>query len=322
MQIFFLLFTFIVTSSTFACDEVMKSFKLECTTQDNYHNLVDEFNKFSVSVNDLKGFKIPKAIGESSYSIAKTDLLNHTRLVLTQNGQWNTWLTGQNFIKTISPLYIEANDILNLYDVLFPNNNFSINELTFGRLRSSSGLPDPTITFSCADKTLSINLYNLLYQYDLKNSEGYPLLQITNTHYCDSKNYKSATLYFLKNASVPLELNRWILDFNDMLSRYENNNSDNLLAPYDYLADMRRWFLALRPFNIGNEEVVNALIDYATNRLNLPPFPGYNSNLAMFLSVEENREESKKRMQESLSFFQECLYETKIKLISPECSAI
>ncbi len=321
MRNLFFFFTFILTSSSFACDEAMKAFQSECKAQDHYQSLINDFNKYSIFPTDLKGFKIPKAIGNSSYNAKKDDLLNRTASSLLQHQQWAIWNNGQNFIKNLSLISLETSDILKLHKALFSTSVLSDSEADLGKLRASGGLTDPKLTFSCDDQLLNDKLYDILSHYDLKNYEGAPLLRIDNVQACDDRNFSSANVYFLKSSGIPHEINRWVLDFSDMLSLYEKVESTNKIAPFNYLADMRRWFLALRPFNRGNEEVIDTLIDYATKRLHLPPLPSNDYNLAIFLSVSENQEQYTNKINDSLSFFENCLQETKLKTPSPECSA-
>lgn len=107
-----------------------------------------------------------------------------------------------------------------------------------------------------------------------------------------------------------------------MMSRYENLTAPQEFSPYSYLSDMRRWFLAIKPFNLGNEEVVAALLDYAAKRLNLPPLSLGELSAPLYLSVAENREESLEKIQATLNFFEGCLFENKMKAISSECTSL
>lgn len=323
MKNLFFIFSFILSSSSlFACDDSVKPFPEKCNMQDHYQSLVYEFNKLSINLTDLKGFKIPKAIGKTLYNANQNELLNNTASTLSRYHQWFVWNNGQDFIKNLSPVLIESSDILKLHKALFFDSSSTESNEDLGKLRAGGGLTDPKLTFACVDKILNDKLFDLLSQYDLKNTEDLPLLRITNVQSCDDPNFSSGELYFSKSEGVSLEFNRWTLNFNNMLASYENMNSKNEISSLDYLAGMKRWFLALRPFNRGNEEVVSALIDYATRRLHLSPFPSNDSNLAIFLSVSENQDQSAASMNNSLSFFDTCLSEIKLNNASPECSVL
>lgn len=270
-------------------------------------------------MSELKGFKIPKAIGKRSYYSAKNDLLNHSETTLPKIRDWQVWNNGQKFINDLNPIYLEYTDITKLHKNLFAGKSFFNTNLELGKLRTSNGETNPKLTLSCSDQILDDKNFKLLADFDLKSAEGYPLLTLKNIAGCDDKNFNSADLYFYKGASVKTELVRWLTDVNDMISRYENGTAPGDFGPYDYLSDMRRWFLAIKPFNIGNEEVVAALLDYTAKRLQLPPLSLGDQTSPIYLSVPENREETIKKIQETLNFFEGCLFENKMKVLSSEC---
>jgi len=297
---------------------------MECKAQDRYQKLFNEFSKdYSIKMTNLKGFKIPRSVNLASYYSSKNDFLNNSEATLSQNKDWQVWNNGQNFINELSPVYLEFATITKLHKNLFSTKSFLNGTGDFGKLRTNNRETNPKTVLSCADKVLDDNIFNLLADYDLKSNEGYPLLRLENINVCDDdENISSADLYFYKGASVKTELVRWLNDLNDMLSRYESATAPLDISPYNYLSDMRRWFLAIRPFNMGNEEVAAALTDYAINRLELSPIAYSDSISPVYLTVPENREITANKVQESLNFFEGCLFETKTNLVSPECSSL
>lgn len=316
MRISLLLLIITSCSNVFACSEVLKPYAQECQMQDRYQKLYKEFDARSINMNDLKGFKIPRALGKHSYHSAKNDLLNHSETTLPKNRDWQVWSNGQKFINELNPTYLEFSDLIKLHKNLFAGKS------DLGKLRTSNGETNPKLKLSCGDKILNNKTFNLLFEYDLKSIDGYPFLILGNVKPCDDKNFSSADLYFYKGASVKKELMRWLTDLNDMISRYEAEIAPIDFGPYNYLSDMRRWFLAIRPFNMGNEEVAGALIDYAANRLQLPPLSLGDLAAPIYLSVSENREDTLAKIQDTLVFFEGCLFENKMKLISSECSPL
>jgi hypothetical protein len=322
MRIILLFFILLVCNNAFACSDAMKLFNFECKLQDRFELLSTEFNTYSTTITDLKGFKIPKAIGKISYFSAKNDFLNHSELTLSHNFVWQIWNNGQKFINNLSSVYIEFKDILKLHNALFASKGLIIVGPEAGKLRSDSGETNPKISMSCNDKVLNEKLFNTLFAYDLQSVEDFPLLTLENIILCKDTNYYSADLYFYKGASIKIEITSWMLDLNDMLARYENGTAPNDLSPYNYFSDMRRRFLAIKPFNAGNEQVVDALLDYSTKRLQLPPMELNDFVTPIYLTVTENRNATVIKLKETLDFFEGCLFETKTKLISSECSAV
>ncbi|MBC7539171.1 MAG: hypothetical protein H7281_10145 [Bacteriovorax sp.] len=322
MRIILLFFISLGCNNAFACSDAMKPFTFECKAQDRFELLSTGFKTYSTNMSDLKGFKIPKAIGKSSYYFAKNDLLNHSEFTLSRNLDWLVWNNGQKFINNLSSVYIEFKDILKLHNALFASKGLIIVGPEAGKLRSDSGETNPKVSMSCSDKVLNGKLFNTLFDYDLQSVEDFPLLTLENIILCKDTNYYSADLYFYKGASIKIEITRWMQDINDMLARYENGNAQTDLSPYNYFSDMRRWFLAIKPFNAGNEQVVDALLDYSTKRLQLPPLELNDLVTPIYLTVRENRDATVNKLKETLDFFEGCLFETKTKLISSECSAI
>lgn len=322
MRLTLLLLTIFGSTNAFACSEVLMAYKEECRAQDRYQRLTKEYGALSINMTELKGFKIPKALGKVNYYSQKNEVLNQTEVALPKNRNWQVWSNGQKFIEHLHPVYLQFSDITKLHKSMYAEKTFFSSSPDLGKLRTSNSQTNPKITLTCADKLLNDKLFELLSDYDLKSAEGYPLLTLENINVCDDKNISSGDVFFYKGASVKTELTRWLMDLNDMVARYENGSASSDLAPYSYLSDMRRWFLAIKPFTMGNEEVVAALIDYVAKRLQLAPMSQGDINAPIYLSVYENRNSDLTKIQETLAFFESCLFETKTKLVSSECSAL
>lgn len=322
MRIVVLIGLLISSLSGFACTEVLRPYIDECQAQDRFLKLTTEFKSLSINITELKGFKIPKALGKSSYYSSKNDFLNHSEAALSKNKDWQLWNNGQNFINELNPINIDLFDITRLHKNIYAGKSFFSTPAEVGKLRINYGITNPKIIFSCSEKVLSENLSNLLSDYDLKSAEGYPLLTLQNIKTCDDKNFSSADLLFYKGASVKIELARWLIDMNDMLYRYENGSAPSDFGPYKYLSDMRRWFLAIRPFAEGNDEVASALMDYAAKRLQLAPLSLSDTPNPIFQNFLENRENTLRKVKETLVFFEGCLFDTKTKVIASECSSL
>jgi hypothetical protein len=178
------------------------------------------------------------------------------------------------------------------------------------------------VRYSCGDQFLDDDRVNLINDYDLTSVEGHPLLSLENLKSCKDRNYSSGILYFYKGASIKIELVRWLTDFNDHITRFENDEAYRNSTPYTYLADMHRWFLALSPFNSGNSEIADALISYAFKRLGLPSLVINDSLSPIFESANENREKVAMKLQEALAYLDKCLMESKRKSPSAECTTL
>jgi hypothetical protein len=314
MRNLFGFFLLISCFNAFACSDFLKSYDLECKAQDRYLKISNEFKTYAITTTNLKEFIIPKAIGKASYFADKNDFLNHSGVTLAQDEKWQAWNKGQKIIKNFNPVYLELSDILKLHKIFSSTDS--------GKLRSRSGITNPKITLNCSDKILDENVLNTILDYDLTSAEGYPLLKLSNIKLCEDKKFNVADLYYYKGASVQSELTRWLMDLNDMFDRYENENAPNSLSPYQYLSDMRRWFLALRPFDAENEAVINSLMDYATKRLQLPSLSFADYTNPIFITPVENQDITIKNLQESLNFFESCLFERKTNLISAGCESV
>ena len=227
----------------------------------------------------------------------------------------------QNLVTKLNPVFLDIKSLQKVHASLTTGKAFGDFINSSNKLRIGNGEINPSITFKCSEQKINNDVLLLFDDYDLKTTEGYPLLTLKEIVNCpDDKALHSGKLVFYKNASVPIELNRWLVDFNDTLARYENNKVIEI-APYSYLADMRRWFSALAPFSYGNEDVADALMLYATKRLHLPPL-GQKIKNPYLLTMEDNRKRSEQDLKKNLTFFSSCLYEIKTNLVSTECSPL
>ncbi len=310
------------SAAAWSCTEALKYHPEECKLHDRYHFLRTEFKKLAINEQELKGYKIPRALGVKEFNGQKNKLLSNTKQALDQNSEWHLWISGQKFINELNVVYLSPDDILKLHKNIFSHKSSPTLAADAGKLRINMGVTNPTETISCESKNLSLATMMLFEDFDLKSEEAYPLLEIQNLHACTVNGYYSADLVYYKGASMKQELNRWLNDFNDMILRYENGNAAFDTQPLLYMADMRRWFLSMAPFAHGNLEVINALSDYFMKRLELMPLPLKDLNTAQLLDPETNRELFKNRSYEVLNFIEACLYENKVKPISSDCSVI
>lgn len=308
--------------NAFACSEALRPYSDECKAQERYQKISSEFNQLAINATELKGFKIPKAVGKSNYFSGKNELLNQSESTLAKNKEWQTWNNGQKFINSLNSTMLDFSEITKLHKTLFAGKSFFSTPGDVGKLRTGSAEVNPKILLTCSDKILNDGTFLVLADYDLKSAEGYPLLVLSNIKECDDKKFSSGELMFYKGASVKVELSRWLADLNDMIYRYESETAPSEYGPYKYLSDMRRWFLAIKPFSTGNEEVVAALVDYTVKRLHLAPISLSDQSSPVLRSAEKNLELTLLRVKESLDFFEGCLYETKMKLVSSECSTL
>jgi len=137
MRFKLLLLTFFGCLKAFGCTDLMLPFEFECKIQDRYQKLTLDFNSQRITMTDLKGFKIPRAVGIHSYFSFKNDFLNHSESSLKQNRKWLVWNNGQKFINNLSPVYLQMNDVLKLHKALFSSEISYATEL--GRLRTNNG---------------------------------------------------------------------------------------------------------------------------------------------------------------------------------------
>lgn len=300
----------------------MKPFRMECSAQERYQFLVKEFKNRSLSLENIKGYQMPRALGAPAYENRKNEFTHSNATSLTQNNQWIIWKNGQNFIGQMNSVFIKLSDVLNLHSALYASAQVADQGIDIGKIRTQSGVTNPKINYTCNDQFLDDKTVELINDYDLTSIEGHPLLSLENLKTCKDRNYSSGVLFFYKGASIKFELMRWITDLNDHIMRFENNNAYRSFSPSAYLADMRRWFLALSPFNSGNTEMADALIDYASRKFGLPPLALNDELSPLFISSAEYRENVTLKLQETLVFLEKCLLESKKKSPNAECSML
>lgn len=286
-----LIITFLMFSAkAFACSNAIKSYSEECLLQDRFLKVKNEFKKNSINVEDLQAYKIARI------------------------SDWTQWNNGQQFISSLRGLQLGMSDILKLHKSIFATNES-------GKFRTDSGITKPKEEIACQAYLLNSESIASITNSDLQSEENYPLLELENVQACSKKGFYSATLVYYKGASVKAEMDRWLVDFNDMMNRFESDEMQDV-SPLQYIADMRRWFMAISPFAQGNAEVINALSDYYMKRLNLLPLPLVDFNKPQLLSVEKNRMLIKQRSQDVLSFVESCLQESKSKSVSMNCTLL
>lgn len=302
-----------VFADAFACTETLMPYEAECKLQDRWKKLSLEFLVEKVSINRIKGFAIPRAIGQKNFLQNKNDLLNKPETTLMQNKDWQAWNNGQKFFSKFQPVYLELNDVLRLHKAMYDSQAYA------GKLRINFGETNPVNHFSCADRIINDQMTSLFDSYDIKSLEGYPLLNLENVTLCEDKKTYAGDVVFYKGASMKAEIKSWLAEYNDMLERYLSQPGSLATPPIALLADMKRWFLAIHPFTDGNETISNLLIDYAAKKLELPPLMS-NGIPSHLLSPGMNRSTILNSTQESINLLESCLYDVKVKFVSPHCS--
>jgi hypothetical protein len=323
MRFYFFILSLGLAVNAFSCDSRIKNYSFECEYQDKFVKLKNEFKIYNIDPLMLKGYILPYVLGYKDYNAKKNEYLNHTQENLNRNSEWAIWKKNSKAIAKLNVALLEVNDITKLQYNLLSTKPFSdLFNSNLGKLRTSNAVIYPTVTYQCDEEKINNDVISLFTDYDLKTIEGTPLLVLKNITDCKKSNEIKAgqTVYF-KNASVKTELNRWVIDFNDTLLRYEMNDTIDV-TPYQYLADMRRWFMAIAPFSEGNQNVAEALMQYAIARLNLPPLGQTKEATPTLLTVTENRNQTLTQMKNSLVFFEGCLYEIKTQLVSEDCQAL
>lgn len=314
---------FMTSSASFACSDNLKNHPEECKQQDRYLRLKADLAKYSIKVEQLSGYALSRALGSEVLTQIKgksTQPLSSNEL---QSPELLKWQNGQKFIQSLNTIYLQPQDVLKLHKSLFSSKGLIATVGTdAGKLRTSQGITNPREHFSCQDNVLNEATLTYLGDPDLRSVENYPLLEIENVLPCPgAKGAYSGTLVYYKGASMKEELTRWLNDYNDMLIRFEKGMAEDI-TPTAYMADMRRWFLAIAPFSYGNLEVANALADYFMFRLQLFPVPMKDLKSSHLQEVEQSREQVKTRAKDTLSFIETCLYENKVRPVSPLCGSL
>ncbi len=306
--------TLLMTFKSYACSEAMKSYDVECKAQDRWNAITQDFSSRKINSGNIKGFAIPRVLGKTSYFQLKNDYLTKPEVTLSQNKDWQAWSKGKDFFKDYNPTFLELADVTKLHKTMFANKGEA------GKLRIVFGQTNPRQEIQCTDKLITDEVAALLDNYDLKSNEGYPLLNLENLTLCDDKKTYSAQIVFYKGASMKTELKAWLVDYNDLVNRFAKGDTTNGITPFSYLADMKRWFMAIHPFTFGNELVANMLIDLASKKLELPPLAFTRDSYLM--NPNTNRALTLKATQDSLVFLESCLFDVKLNSVAPECTSL
>lgn len=321
MKILWSIFFFINSISILACSDIMRSYPIECNLQDKFQKLESELKKIFIDINHVNGTFIPFTITDQVYNKSINDLLSPQEKVKMKSDIL-AMLKVESLVKRNYGPILTADD-LNRYHGIFAsfNKSSAAFDLSNDKFRTLNGLTNPRTKISCDEEFLNNDFDKLIGFYDLETIDGYPLLLIENVKNCENDFYQSGEIVFYKGPSVKNEMNRWLTEFNDTIRRYKNNQIIEI-SPYEYFADMYRWFLAIHPYQEFNENVAKSTLIWAAINLQLP-LPQIDDQIFPFLRTrDQNRKLSLEKINHELNFLSDCLIEYNKKLVSPGCKQI
>lgn len=232
---------------------------------------------------------------------------------------WMYWERGDYYSKhnlksTVRNYYFTMDHIKNLHknivDVSIMS-KFSVvrKGARPGKLRSNIFQKAPGWSSKCKKYPMKGETLNHFNNYDLRTSEGEPLVVVKKSKRCKKKpGYHSVKIRYLESSDVPEELQR-LLNF--INNKWENiaNGTDRSLTPIEFIADVQRWFVSIHPFGDGNGRTSRVIQDVIAKSFGLPyPPSGYLTN-DITLSKYDYRIEMKKKMNLMMSELETCMAE-------------
>lgn len=319
-----LLFTAIVLLKAipiYACSDILLSYPVECIIQDKFQTLDDEYQKKSIDFNHLIGNYYSFAISDRIYNKNQKNIIESLSNPQVKNNIL-AMLKIESTIKRNPGPFLTVED-LNRFHAIFSiyNNSPGTFDISNDRFRTTSGITNPRNKINCEDNYSKKDLENNTRFYDLETIDGYLLIDIQNINKCTNETYQSGEVVFYKGPSIKYEMNRWLVEFNDTILRYKNYQTIDV-SPYEYLADMHRWFLAIHPYQNFNENVAKAILIWASINLEIP-LPQINDEVSPFLKTKiQNRSQSLEKINDELIFLSSCLNDYNNLNVSAKCTEL
>lgn len=295
----------------FACESYLQAYKDDCLMADQFQSLKEDYDHYKVDPIKLRLTILPLIYGEAAFNSNKYSII--IDLQKNQNPFINSFISTFSLIKNLNQSNLTSDHIASIHKSISTNSP--------GKFRSFFGITKPKELFTCNTNFIDQNQLNFLKNSDLLDDENMPLVEIESSKACVEANRYQVEVSFVKGAKVKSELDRWLIDFNDALNRYEQQLPMNQ-NPNEYIIHMSRWFMAIHPFADRNEEVAYFLAYYATNRLKLSPLYIDPKTKFYLLSGKDTNQVIINSTKEKFKNYQNCLFEILDTHLSEECVSI
>ena len=321
--IIFLIFNFFELS--FACDDKLKPFKVECRIQDEYRELRSFYESRGLDIENITGYKSLRFIKKEHWYARKNDFQCHPwEFHNPKPKKWLYWERGNFLVKKLYQEILVKNDKLlidkDLVEVLhlgtFDSSlKSSTDKGSRGnptQIRSKSWRPSkPKFKVKCEDYEIDSETLTFLKDYDLKDSAGKPLVKLAPfSSSCNfttngtTEKFHGATITHSNSFDVKKELQALLEFTNRQLKLIEDKKSN--ISPLEFIADVQRWYVSIYPFGAGNDKTSRYLQDLLLNHFDLPFQRTGFLGEGILSNKGEYREKSILNAEETISFLKKC----------------
>jgi hypothetical protein len=337
------------SSSLFACDEIFKSYPLECSLQDRFIKTKQEFNKLGVNHEYLSAYRTIRFISRKAYESHLKEKKDPNPQMIYKPAPltWDIWEQGAIYADSGN---IDWSKELSLETLKDLHENAIVKEIMTkastilkgarpGKMRSRHTQMAPGFKISCEDKT-SIQDLEFILNYDLEDSKGNKLVRLhpksdvnysrggvvmsIDTKYysiCKDRNYGHGFFLYLESAKVPFAINEWLEMANEGLGKIRTGKKMDV-SPVEFMADLQRRFISIHPFGDGNGRTSRFIQDSLLKSLNLPIPASSDISNDLFSPTKKYRQMMVESIKGNMSYLERCLKEHQSGKVSLECTEL
>jgi len=342
------LVTLASSSPAWSCEPSLKEYPFECEIQDRYRKVKDTFwNKYRVNVEFLSEYRATRLIDQSKWDKEK-EKVDYCPWPVYEPAPstWESWERGAGFVKQWvdrwfkEPLgEFKLGELERLHRAaisrdLIHFSSWILKGARPGVIRRPNFFQRKTPEFfiRCRDHSLRSKGYEVLANYDLKDFEGHPLVQINLASPCwgEHSGFYSGHVSYMSSRNVVRETENLLyltsLRLNSYLTHTDPSreidstrvlwippemkgylDGSPTVSPIDFVADLQRRYISMHPFGEGNGRTSHFLQDLVLDSLGLPFAPTGRLTYELIYPTEEYRALTRKEILETVSRLEDCL---------------
>jgi hypothetical protein len=337
-KIYFIIIFNIFLSKSFACHENLQHFPFECSVQDRFLKIRNDFiERWDINIDDIYFYKASRFIDDKSLEKAIKNKILVQNIYDPKPTTWQYWEKGvekcqdlSNNIISSRSCHLTVEQLKQLHNTTITNE--LIGPLTYfsswfldlkktpllgpGILRSTHLNFRPFFSFNCGDR-IPANKIKKFIDDSPKDSEGISILDFSYSP-CPDSLHVQGSVYYSESVEVPKRIEQFVENFNlkigDLL-KCNQLSSDQIpytdknlnLSPYELAADFQRWYVAIHPFREGNGRLSRFIQDMISQIFDLPYVPASKLQNDLLVENKQYKDMTKKFVLETLDQLELCL---------------
>jgi prophage maintenance system killer protein len=328
------------------CPSYLSGYPVECGIFIKYQKARTTLRqKLDLDIEFLSKYRATRFISLYSWDKHKKKKHNNFPWMVYQPSPetWNTWERGARYLKTIEKNkkilknhQLNKNDLIALHQAAITKDLMKwtakyIKNAAPGKFRIIENgvnpyFTTPSFAISCnGHSPITAQINNLLLDYDLKGSDGLPLVQAKPTTCKRSLLYKNwskkekikygknyfATVYYTKTKRVKKEFEYLLKKINTQWPKYFSDSVKPKLSPIEFAADIQRHFISIHPFGDGNGRLSRLVQDLILNSFGLPYAPAGTLKNDIFTPQKKYRADNIKAFKKQIVELEICVKKLK-----------